>query len=420
MKKIIIFTLFLWIFFPNYSYANWVCLIKDKSAQVLLDYIKDNKKVIKNVSKWIIAAKNKTNNRSNDSSNNIIKVFNDIFTFTWFYSYFTYYVPFQISNEIPYQVTRDYDILNNENKWLVRYLKKISKDPSSDTIVENACNWVSSKCDFENKKAIEIVWELLKNNDKILHLFRKTVTWETDSFKDVILVNNNFELELEKYYSTKAINLCNQEEWTHFTRITESLGEIKILNKLWEDWIEEWKEAWQLLIWAKPDETAKTEKKELKKYLSNEWLSWDNQEIMLNNLEKYNSEWVSQNNNFLSNTFRSVKNKVNKQLQTWKDETFWDFIEKNTEIDKEKLLNNDVTVANNNSVITKLLEERITNLYETEIPFTVVWDITTENLRSKIIDTHFSLESSIATLEKIIPISRKICRDQDWKRGDCE
>ena len=62
----------------------------------------------------------------------------------------------------------------------------------------------------------------------------------------------NFELEIERYYWKESISACNSSEGGFFDKITKAIEEIKLLNELWEKWIQEWKDAWWLLIWKDP------------------------------------------------------------------------------------------------------------------------------------------------------------------------
>lgn len=433
MKKILFITFILWLSTLAYTHAAWTCLIKDKSAQVLLDYIKNNQIVVKNVTKSVIEERNNLiNNRwtlkweynklkddSLKAKNQTISIFNQMFNFNWFYSYFKYFSVYPISNEIPYQVKRDYRLLQKENKWLVRYIKNIDRNWSSDIIIKNACEWIIWKCDFKEKTAKEIIWKVLKNNESILDLFRLSVIWEPENFNSIklILVKNNFELEIKKNYWVESINECNSIKWWFFEKITKAITDIKFLNKQWEDWIKQWKEAWQLLIWNRPDEELKIEKKVLRNYLSSENIWMTNQVILNNNLEKYNQDWINENNNFLTNTIKSTLSKTANQLRRWKREIVKDFFNKGNYKNPSY---NDLIQVGESSKLTKRIQERITILYEQEVPFAAVWDVTTENLRAKIINTHFSLDNSINILEKTLKLSTKFCNKQDRGSGKCD
>lgn len=448
MKKILLITFIIWIMLPNYSFAAWACLIKDKSAQVLLDYVKENRIVIKNLTKEISKKKTekieennnilwfqnnieKTWEKIKNSSNEIVTMFNDFFTFNSYYSYFTFYAIFPITNEVPYQVMRDYKILENEYNWLTLYTKKINKKWYENIIIEKPCEWVNNikelcESKLNNKTSWEILLELIKNNDQILDLYRNTVTSWDKIFENnkFILVWPNFVQEISTNYSTESINNCNSDEWWFFEQISNSIWKITTLNKQGKDWIKKWQETWQLLIWNKPEQYSVIEKDLLLSYLSEQWVSHQNKEIMLNNLEKYNLEWLNINNNFILNTYNSTKKKITEELVILKEDIFWDFINKNNENDTENTNRdtsiNDIQNISDTSIITKNIKVRITKLYENELPFAAIWDNSVENLRSKIIKTHFELEESNKLLEKTIIKSKKICNSVDRWNWNCE
>lgn len=416
MKKTILIIILL-ISIPYYSYATWACPIKEKSAQVLLDYIKNNRIVVGNISRSI--TQNRKIESSANNKNAILKsltktegLFNQAFNFSSYYSYAEYFAIFPIFNEIPYSAQRDYKLLDKEGNWLMSYWKTINNRWVGDQIVKNPCTWVTGICNYEEWTVSEILWKLIVNNDMVLDLYRLTVMWEEDDdlkFKDIQLVNNNFVLEIKKYYSKEEINKCNSEKWWFFDKIKKAIDNITILNEEWERWIQKWKDAWQLLIWNKPGDEARIEREVLKDYMNEQWISMSNQRILLNNLEKYNLDWISLNNNFLTNTFNLIKSNTNKELKRFKNEVMGDSkrYQNNKQISIEE-----IKKLNNNSEITKKIQEKITILYERELPFAAIWDISTENLRAKIIEAHASLDRSIRTLEETIPRSQNVCNSQ--------
>jgi hypothetical protein len=102
--------------------------------------------------------------------------------------------------------------------------------------------------------------------------------------------------------------------------------------------------------------------------------------------------------------------KVKKDLALWKKQNLWDAIPKETKtVSNDKIKN-----ITNNSDITRNIEKTIDEMYESEIPFIWVSNITTETLRAKIINSHVNLQNSIETLEKTIGESQKVCRAQWW------
>ncbi len=444
MKKTII-TLILLSLYPS-TFAAWACLIKDQTAPIIVDYIKNNRVIIKNITKDIVKNANKKDdekikeqeaaktsfdkkvlnikNKFKDAWekltnewNEISSIFNDIFNFTGYHSYFKYYVNFPLFNEVPFQVKRDYAKLDKENKWLVEYIKKINQKWETNIIIENPCKGISKGMDackekLKWKKTGDIIWKLIKNNDLILDLYRLTIIWETSdtTISDLLLVDNNFILDLNKYYGKKSVSACNEEKEWFFKQITDAIKDIKLLNKQSEDWIKKWKDAYALLIWNKPDEAKKIEQSKLRKYLNDKWIPSDKQAILNKNLEAYNSEWFSLNNNFIENSYNSTLKKTKKDWELWKKQNIWDTIPKWTKQINTALIKN----VTSNAKITQNIQSQITTLYVNEIPFAAAWDIHTESLRSKIINSHLNLQDSINVLEKTIEVSQKVCRSQWW------
>lgn len=352
------------------------------------------------------------------AKNETVSIFNQMFNYTWFYSYFRYYTVFPISNEVPYQVKRDYKILDNESKWIVEYIKKMDSNWTTDSIVKDACSWVEGNCDLKDMSSKKVLWELMKNNDKILDLYRLTVMWQWNKFNDkLILVDNNFELDIWKYYWKESISACNSIKGWFFETITTAIQNIKLLNDQWADWIQMWRDTWDMMLWKEPSREALAEKELLRNYLSAQWITLQNQEIMQNNLDKYNEQWISKNNNFISNTISQTFWKIDNLFKYWKDAIISDFFNNNPD---ENINTNEIRTVTENSIVSKDLKKRISELYNEELPFAAIWDISTENLRAKIIQTHMSLDDSINILEKTIKISQKVCNSQDQKRWKCD
>jgi len=428
------------ISFSTYQTAWAQCLIKDKSAPALSDYIKDNRTVIKNITNEIVKEKNKKDienikkNKTsswfekfkskasedfNNSSWETSSIFNEIFNFTWYYSYFKYYVTYPISNEIPAEVKRDYALINNENKWLLSYIKKIDKEGNAKVVILEPCKsvikWVE-KCKelFNWKESKYIIWKLIKNNYLILDLYRNSVMWEDVEYDEekFVLIDENFLNDISSiYYSKESVNKCNKDKWWFFKQITTAIDNIKLINKQWEDWIKKWQEAYNLLIWKEATwEEDKIAARKLKEYLSESWYPTDKQEIIMQNLANSKSDTFSLNNNFLENTFSSTLKKLKKDLVLWKKQNIWDSIPK----DSKTISTQQIKKSTTNAEVSQDLQKTIRELYESEVPFIWVWNITTESLRSKIINSHISLQNWIKTLDHTIKISQKVCKSQWW------
>lgn len=417
MKKLII--IFIICIIPYYSYAS--CQIKDNSADFLSNYFDNTKKVMSNIEsaignidtedKVIIANKNE-----------MLAIINKVFNFHSFFSSLRYFAIYPISNEIPSEIKRDYEKIENFWDDILNFIEKLDSNWNLNVKIEDICNWVEN-CDFDEElKVKEIAWIILKNNDSVLDLYRLTVMWEEDDFdKKILFVDNNFELEIKKYYWKEAISECNSEEGEYFDRIKKAIEEIKAWDKIWKEWIKEWKEAWALLIWKNTWNYEEHERELLQEYLSEQWIPMENKEIMLHNLSKYNKSWINKDNNFITNTISSTFWKISNQMKEWKDDVLWDFFIQNWLTNqKGEISIKKIKLAEDNSDISKDLKERIAELYNKELPYATIWDISTDELRARIINTHISLDKSINLLEKTIEISQDVCYWQDSKRWKCD
>lgn len=422
----------------TYSSVWAACLIKDKPAPALSEYIKDNRTVITNISNSIVNEKNKkddenrnikntssryeqlkkkTSDDFDNASAETASIFNEIFNFSWYYSYFKYFVTYPILNEVPFQVKRDYSMLDNENKWLVNYLKTLDKNWDSWTQISNPCKWVinwNERCKekLDNKTAKKIIWLLIQNNDLILDLYRNSIIWSDKEYtkEKFILVNDWFINEIKwKYYSQKNVWDCNSEKWWFFKKIITTISDIKLINKKWSDWIKKWQDAIALLLWNAPDwEEEKAEQQQLKDYLSDSWIPTDKQAIIMKNLKNSKSNTFSLNNNFLVNTYSTTIKNIKKDIALWKKQNIWDALPKET----KKMSTNTLEKILPNADISRNIEKTIDELYENELPYIWVWNITTETLRSKMITSHLNIQNSIKTLNDTIIISQKVCKKQ--------
>lgn len=423
MKKIILTFLVLLISISyNQTYANEsACKIKNKSSEALLDYISNNRAVVRNITTQIsLNTQNKTlswnfTNEYDRKKWSILRVYNQAFDFNWYFSYFKYYAVYPISNEVPYEVKRDYSLLEKEWEWLKFLLEKSVKNNSSEIKLNWLCNWISVKCNLSDWITVEnALWILIKNNSRILDLYRNVVIWEKIwNYSDITLVSNNFELDIETNYNNKAYWECSNE-WWFFERISDSIKNISILNQEWKDWIKKWKDAINLLLGkdVSREEYEKIEKELLRKELSRQWVYWDNQTNVLNALEKYNQDWgFSQNNNFLYNTFKNNKVKLEKKLREFKEEVIWDFFRKK---EWETITVTQTNTADKNAKNTTEIKERVDALNLELSSFAWISEVNTDNLRSRLINIHISISNSINTLNQTCKMAVEACNQQWW------
>lgn len=426
MKKILI-TFFVIFTSISNTYAS-SCMIKDKPIDSLNEYIENNRTVINNISKQLIenvktkeiSVKQEAQDEYDKVKTSWLRIYNEIFNFDSYYSYFKYFASFPISNEVPYQVKRDYRLLENEWKWIKSYLDSIIKNQQNETIIKNVCNWVKWNCDFPKEiKAWELIGKLTANNEAVMDLFRNSVTWEM--YKNptkITLVNNNFQADIQTYYSIVYYSKCSEEKWWFFDTIMTSIKQIWTLNKQAKDWIQKWKDAVNLMLWNDTtNETyAKTEKRLLKNELAKQWISWDNQSNMMDSLDKYNSEWISKDNNFIRNTFNSTRLKLENKLKEFKDEVIGDFFQKKqgSVVDITSVIK-----AQENSTNTNEIKENIDKMFLELSAFSAISENNTTNLRSKLIEMHIDLSNSINILDISCKKAVLICNQQDYGRWNC-
>ncbi len=424
MRKIVI-TFFVFITLINNTYAAG-CVIKDKSSPALLEYIENNRKIIKTISNQLSEYTTKESlsknidDEYNKTKSSWLKIYNQIFNFDSYYSYFSYFATFPISNEVPKEVKRDYRLLESEWKWIKYYLNQIVKNWKSELVIKNICKDITVNCDFsEEMTAAEIIWKLTANNEAVMDLFRNAVIWEI--YKNptkLTLINNNFELEIQTNYGIVAYSKCSEEKWWFFETISTKIQEIWELNKEWKDWIQKWKDAIDLMLWndTTNEKYSDTEKRVLKNELSKQWISWDSQSNMLDSLEKYNNEWLSKDNNFIKNTFNNTRVKLEKKLRAFKNEVIWDFFKKKTwdSVSIESTIS-----AQKNSTDTNKIKEDIDKQYLELLNLSADSETNTANLRSRILNTHFDLSNSINILEWICANSVKVCKQQNSLKWDC-
>jgi hypothetical protein len=309
-------------------------------------------------------------------------------------------------------------LIEKEGDLLKWYLRTLTKNWQTSIALtqEQACKWIEN-CNLEWTPT-KIIWDLVQNNNKILSLYRNAVMWNELEKHSLILVNNNdFPLELVKYYGFDNLVLCPDGKEGFLERIKDAILNIKLLNKQGKDGIEKWKDAYALLLWK--DIEGQTyqefERQALLKELSRQWVSVDNRDIIMKNLDKYNQEWwYSKDNNFISNSIKHIENSVWSQIDAFQDSLSWSLNPEKPEVSVGDLLQ--ATDANK---ITDTIRLRVSKTYNTELPFTAIEEISTEQLRARIIQLHNNLSTSIDVLDETSKISTQVCNSQDKWNGKC-
>lgn len=429
MKKFL-FTILIFICFIlqiNQTNAD-SCKISSWPSKWLKNYLQNTKKVLNNIS-WQL---NWWNGWENDFA---VKVFNDIFNFNNYNDEIRFSAFHRKFQEIPKEVERDYYKIKSLDSSIKDIISKAWKSNLQNKKAKNVCSWVTNCAFTENDSLWDILRNIAQNQEKIKDAYIKISVWEKDFRKDIcknwiltvqwcfFLVSDDFFDDLENNYSNENNIICSKENWL-FKDIREKTENIFSNEKSAKNWIKKWKEAWELVIWintVNKIEYQEKEKELLRKELSRQWVSWDQQKNILENLEKYNKEWwFSFDNNFLKNSFEQTKKKFKNEFQRIKEEVSADFIENYSKISNwENLQINNLTKVQDNSNNIKNIEKKIREAYNKNLELFAMWENSWDNLRNRLINTHIEISNSIKILEKTCKISVKICNDQDSWNWDC-
>lgn len=406
MKKIFI-TFFILITISNPLTVFWgACSIKDSAPEELVEYIVNVRKIVSNIT----TNATKTDSSLKKTHNQFLRGANSLSSWGDYETEFEFFVVKPITSEIPAPMKRDDRYLWNEIDGLNSYIWNIVRRWYYDSFIEkkNVCSWISKECNLE-WTAWDIVMKLIENTSNIRHLLQLSVTWHPWDFNwNIILVDSNFKNVITNLYSEDQVMSCSSAEGWFFEQITEAVSNISINDKYAKDGIKKWKDAWALLVWTKVDE--KRERDLLLRELWRQWVSWDQTEAILKNLDNYNgAKWYTLENNFITNSFKWIYNSINTQIDAFAEsikKNFWtDTTKKTTSIQELTQTTQEV----NNS---KTIEIKIEELYKSQIPLAQMQDLDTSKITTQIIKMHADLWLSINTLEKAVPVSQKVCRDQ--------
>lgn len=414
MKKIII-TFFVLLFFSNPFTAFWEsCSIKDSTPEELIEYVVNVRKIVSNIT----TNATKTDSSLKKTQNQFLRWLNTLSSWNNYKTEFDFFVLKPLTSEIPTPIKRDDKYLWNEIDWLNSYLWSIVRRWYYNSFIEKdvACSWVSEQCDLE-WTAWEIVIKLIENTNNIRHLLQLSVTWHPWDFNSsLILVNKNFKNTITSLYSENQVIACSNIEWWFFDQIAKAISNLSLNDKYAEKGIQKWKDAWALLIWNKVDKEE--EKNLLLRELWRQWVSWDYTKAILKNLDDYNGAWwYTMENNFIVNSFNRIQNSINKQINAFSEsikKNFW------TDKNKKSTSISEFTKTSEEVDNSKKIEIKIEELYKSQIPLAQMQDLDTSKITTQIIKMHADIWISINTLNKAIPISQKVCRDQWFGLWKCE
>jgi hypothetical protein len=181
------------------------------------------------------------------------------------------------------------------------------------------------------------------------------------------------------------------------------------MTSTWKSWVKEWKEAWELLKWTSK-EYKETERETLKQELNRQWLSTKAQNIILKNLENYNSKSET-DYGWISWFVKSVWDRIESSFNQFKD--IYDQVKKDifspwsTEQVPKKLRN--LTSVKND------INEELNAEYRKAKD--LIWDenLMYNNNMWNIVEMHVSLNQIIEKVKKSVKVSENVCNKQaNW------
>lgn len=403
----------------------------------IINTISELRKISKNIETE--TSKIKTSDTSINKINaSMLKAYNSITNWGWYFSSFEYAVIFPIKNSVPAEVKRDQRLIEKEADYLKKILDKIYKKWINDEKIENICNWITTtyiKCSEKSGTASQLIEELIQDIYMMNDFYKKSIVWaDTNESSTANYLNSAFFTEMKKYYNANTAEDCSKCEWGFSEKVSTAVDKISEIQKGTGRGIQEWVDAWNMLIWdTDKNQREKREAELLKAQLAKEWISWSAADNVIKDLENFNatdSNWeknfFSTNNNFFTNSFKRLSENVMPQINNFESSVSQVF---RNQINKSKnkaaweqwtIVITDVQETETESTITKDLIVDFETMYKTEQNFIGLWDEKNKDLEWKIVELHDKLSLTIKSFVDICPLTQKICNAQIYGQWNCE
>lgn len=442
-KKIIAIILFFSLL-PLSVNAEWEtgpCLIENWPPDVVRDYIKNIRIIIGNVSKDLSwgGKSGSFKKEFNRWTNRIMAIFNLSTSWWWYFSYFDFYITEPLVDDIPYEVMRDYDMIKNESKYIERHLRKIANQWYYDSEIKDLCKWIEWICNFSSNKASDIISELYTNNEKILEYYRLSILDNKARFSgELNLVPNNFKSEFNKYYNWSTWVSCSGNDgdggfiW-FFKKAWDQIKNIMNWQEMTKEWINEWQEWWNMLLWLDTQDQSYRELEEelLWQELRRQWLSIDSSEKVLGNLRKYNTCIDSDGATFAKCIWENISNRLNPfnesdikdfndalwAIEDWFDESMSFFTWENNTSTSLTIKWVSDTIWKNKT--TDEIASYLRSTYESQESYIADPELNTQQLIWRLIKMHIDLVKTIEILDGTIEVSEEVCDRQGTGMGRC-
>jgi len=338
---------------------------------------------------------------------------NSVLSFKDYYGSFDYRLSLGITNEIPAQVKRDYNSLTGISERMTNLLRKTAKNWSSKALVENICEGISN-CNYTDGNVRSLLSEIIKNNNKIIQLYQASVL-EKPALKplgEYVMVSDDFESEIETNYNRDTLTACSSCEWATLSNVTEKIQNISFKNSDYEQWVQAWKQAWKMLQGNKSNDNSDLQKQYLWEYLQWQWVNSQQSDIVLGNLDRYES-WGLSSSNPAQNSADYSKTNIKEDSESFQQSLSEKFAwEESVSIVELSRVN--TSVKNTSDV-----NQEIWAMYQDLIPNSFSQDTVTQEVQARLIRMHFSLIRSINLLEKNKWKSTQAC-EKAWPEWRCD
>ena len=416
MKKIFITFIVLCLFFTitHITSANQCpgnCRIKDNPSPWLERYFWDIDTIVSNISSQ---ARNQATNTDNLSSTlrqerqRVIWSLNRTLNFWEYYCSFDFFVSLNMTNEIPSQVTRDSRRLEQTRDRINQILENTERRWAGWIIWEDVCNWVQN-CPFSwNESLRDILTRLSQNNSLILQHFRASILEQPCApSMDPILVPGNFLNELQLYYNKDTLTACSLCEDEFWWRTLERIQNISLINSDFRAGMQAWREAWAMLRWwFTPSWHPEDRERARDAWLESDWRNSNIVNIIHNNRERYDAGWLSTSStddNEAENMRTQITPRIPSFEESARQQMQW----------REAVPRTALTELESEITRTQTISETIWELYNSQIPYSLVEDTQSEEVLLRMIRMHVRLSESINLLERFRPRSERVC-DRQW------
>jgi hypothetical protein len=408
--------------------SNNKCEI-DNTPKYIIEYIKDLRKVVSNISSRSVEKRIekqnsfwKTNNRSYDK---VYWTLNSLFTWKWYSSNFEYSI-WENTNEIPNQAKRDIKILEKEKDNLNKYYQNFAKKDLSQVMLTKGeiCEWLDDeKCGKhfnKERKSIDILLKASRSINSLLFIIKNNATngniWQ---WKNYFLLKDEDIESIKKDYSVESLQACNKlenpegKDWFFKTAI-DAIKKISLTWEKSEGILNQWDEAYKLLLWNTQDEKEKKRERQLlSQELQKQGIGWDWASAILWNLDYYNKNW---NRKWLKDQYQSYINLVGDESR--------EFNETIKGLQKQ--------ISENKWISAKDFESKLLSIRWTEqvkISINLLYgklkesslqdDNINETLINRMVKMHINISEWINTLNKTCKVSVRVCNSQKKGQWDC-